>query len=174
MSLGPVLRQGSSSLPGVFAERASIPLLGLAPERCLPDGNLTIVAGELLPHLCTLTSPLGGRFIFCGTFRFLAEPGCYPVPARPEPGLSSDAVPASTKVSADEVGNRSYLAPPEKQVTAGFSLRKKVAQTKVCGYFYPTPYWLTGRQFCSHRGSVFQRRPFPTRKQGDAPANEAV
>ena len=46
-------------------------------------------AGELLPHHFTLASIKSGRCIFCGTFRRVAPPGCYPASYPLELGLSS-------------------------------------------------------------------------------------
>jgi len=45
-------------------------------------------SGELLPHLFTLT-PRRRRYVFCGTFRRVSPPGCYPASCPVEPGLSS-------------------------------------------------------------------------------------
>jgi len=52
-----------------------------------------LVAGELLPHHFTLTrTPISSgplAVCFCGTFRRVTPPGCYPAPSSVELGLSS-------------------------------------------------------------------------------------
>ena len=63
------------------------PLLGLAPGGVCLAGPVTRAAGELLPHLFTLTVT---AVCFCGTVRRVAPPGCYPAPCSVELGLSSD------------------------------------------------------------------------------------
>ena len=42
-----------------------------------------------LPHKPFAYAPDVGRYRFCGTFRRVAPPGCYPAPCSVEPGLSS-------------------------------------------------------------------------------------
>lgn len=63
-------------------------------------------AGALLPHLFTVTAAKRPRLcVFCGTFRRVAPPGCYPASCPMEPGLSSaactrNAAAAATRPSA--------------------------------------------------------------------------
>ena len=57
--------------------------VGFAQPPGLPD------AGELLPRLFTLIPTSSGRYGFCGTFRRVTPPGCYPAPCPAEFGLSS-------------------------------------------------------------------------------------
>ena len=54
--LGPRLPGASSNLPGSF-RRATLnaPLFGLAPGGVFRAGGVAPAAGELLPHLFTLT-----------------------------------------------------------------------------------------------------------------------
>jgi hypothetical protein len=65
-------------------------LLGLAPGGVCLAGPVTRAAGELLPHLFTLTVTAD---CFCGTVHRVAPPGCYPAPCSVELGLSSDGLP---------------------------------------------------------------------------------
>jgi hypothetical protein len=91
--LGPRLLEASRDLP----ESSDGPplnalLFGLAPGGVYRASNVTIGAGELLPHPFTLT---GGnksfprRFPFCGTFLPVTGTGRYPAPCPVELGLSS-------------------------------------------------------------------------------------
>jgi hypothetical protein len=65
------------------------PLFGLAPGGVFLAAGVAADAGELLPHLFTLTVAVPRRSGLCGTFRGVAPPGRYPAPCPVEPGLSS-------------------------------------------------------------------------------------
>jgi len=72
------------------------PLCGLAPGGVYRAGDVTVTAGELLPHRFTLARSGGTlrraarwRSALCCTFRRLAPPGGYPAPCPVEFGLSS-------------------------------------------------------------------------------------
>jgi len=95
--LGPLLPAASCCLPESFppggAERREprLPLLfGIAPDGVCRAGPVARNRGGLLPHRFTLTRREGGRFVFCGTFRRVAPPGCYPASRSVESGLSSN------------------------------------------------------------------------------------
>jgi hypothetical protein len=77
----------SSPRLGRMSPPAPRPLLGLAPGGVCLAGPVTRTAGELLPHLFTLTVTAD---CFCGTVHRVAPPGCYPAPRSVELGLSSD------------------------------------------------------------------------------------
>ena len=71
-------------------------LFGLAPGGVYRASDVTIEAGELLPHRFTLTARNRGfsrRFTFCGTFLPVTETGGYPAPCPMELGLSSPPLP---------------------------------------------------------------------------------
>jgi len=75
-------------------ERAALNalLFGLAPGGVCRASDVTIGAGELLPHRFTLTTEnqsFPWRFVFCGTFLPVTGTGCYPAPCPAELGLSS-------------------------------------------------------------------------------------
>jgi hypothetical protein len=59
--------------------------------RGLPCHSCRQERGELLPRLFTLTATRRlRRYVFCGTFRGITPPGCYPASCPVELGLSSD------------------------------------------------------------------------------------
>ena len=83
----------SSNLPGGSdGPPSSASLFGLAPGGVYQACKVTFAAGELLPHLFTLTLQYAGRSIFCGTFPGVAPGSCYEPPCPVEPGLSSCTV----------------------------------------------------------------------------------
>jgi len=87
--LVPRLPVGSSNQPEDLGRAASTSsyLVLLLAGFAQPAGHPA--AGELLPHLFTLTPVEPGRFGLCGTFRRVSPPGRYPAPCPAEPGLSS-------------------------------------------------------------------------------------
>ena len=98
--LGPLLPAGSSGLPEDGAGRSSptnrrCPPIWPCSGWGLPNAPITEGAGALLPHHFTLTadrpdeSRRPSAVCFCGTFRRVAPPGCYPAPCPVELGRSS-------------------------------------------------------------------------------------
>jgi len=88
--LGPRLPGASSDLPGSLGGPPSnAPLFGLAPGGVFQAGGVATAAGELLPHLFTLTVDVPRRSGLCGTFPGVAPAGDYPAPCPVELGLSS-------------------------------------------------------------------------------------
>ena len=87
--LGPALPSASSGQPGAvrrataYAPYLALLRVGFALPPMSPSGR------------CALTAPFhpypdrSGRCVFCGTFRRVAPPGCYPAPCPVELGLSS-------------------------------------------------------------------------------------
>jgi len=73
ISLGRGSPRASSSRPE-SVERATHSLLGLAPGGGYLAAQVALRAGELLPHLFTLTPPPegGGVLCLCGPFRKVA------------------------------------------------------------------------------------------------------
>ena len=101
MYLGCTLRCTSCSLPGGIG-RANQPPTRPCSRQGLPCLSPCGESGGLLPHLFTLTLPLVGRSVFCGTIPRLAPAGYYPVSCPVEPGLSSGVIPpASTFPTGD-------------------------------------------------------------------------
>jgi len=86
--LGLLLPTGSSDLPGDSGGPPSTSPYLVLLQAGFAKPRRHRRAGELLPHLFTLT-PFLGRCIFCGTFLPVTRTGCYPAPCPVEPGLSS-------------------------------------------------------------------------------------
>jgi hypothetical protein len=64
-------------------------LFGLAPNGVCQAIPITRDTGGLLPRLFTLTPPVAGRYVFCGTFLLVTKTGRYPASCPMELGLSS-------------------------------------------------------------------------------------
>jgi len=86
--LALMLPSGSSDQPGDEAERPFVPLFGLAPDGVCPADWSPSRWWALTPpfHPCLA---LLEAVCFCGTFRRVTPPGCYPAPCPVELGLSS-------------------------------------------------------------------------------------
>ena len=114
--LGPRLLEASSDLPESSDGPSGTALLfGLAPGGVYLASNVTIGAGELLPHPFTLTGANQGfprRFAFCGTFLPVTGTGRYPAPCPVELGLSSPPYTAKRYLRSSDHLTYSILSPP--------------------------------------------------------------
>ena len=112
----------SGGLPAALAARVRPRrLFGLAPTGGYRATPVTRMRGGLLPHLFTLTCPMGGRFVFCGPIRRLSTPRRYLAVYPMVLGLSSTRSDrAATVTPHHHFSNIASLEPSKKRT--GLSL----------------------------------------------------